>query len=621
MADRFQVDLAGMVDLLSRHLYSGPQVYVRELIQNAVDAVTARREIDAEAPALIRISTGANAEGHPTLEISDSGVGLTADEAAELLATIGRSSKRDADLGLGRTEFIGQFGIGMLAAFMVADRIEVRSRSARENGRGIVWLGRADGTFEVSEDADPASPAGTTVRLTARKDAEHWLANETVLGLAQEYGSLLPFDIQVQVPIEGADPVWRRITEPELPWLAQHPSDAARERRLAEYCEQTFGFTPLGHIDLSLPVAGVSGVAFILPQAVSPGSGQHRVYMKRMLLGPRVDRVLPEWAFFIRAVIDTDTLSPTASREQLHDDEVLMSVRDALGEQLKQWAMSTLRGSGRLARAVVSTHHLALRALALTDRAMLDLVSEILPFETTDGPMTLAQAGRQGEIVYTTTTEAYRRVATVARAQGLIVVNAGYVYDSDIMERLGSQGSWHVRELQSADLVQVLGLPGVEREMQVAGSVAVAREILEPDDCDVIVRTFAPDSVPAILLRDSEGEHRRDLNREREAAPGLWDGLLDSFAGEAQARTRTLVLNDDSSVARRLLAAPRGEVFDAGLRALYLSAVMLAGEGLRSAESNTLSDSLGVLLDSALHQSGARTDSAGSTAEDEEETP
>ncbi|MGC3956337.1 MAG: hypothetical protein QM804_19210 [Propionicimonas sp.] len=64
----------------------------------------------------------------------------------------------------------------------------------------------------------------------------------------------------------------------------------------------------MGHIDLSVPLAGVSGVAFILPQAVSPGSGRHRVYVKRMLLGPRVDQVLPDWAFFVRAVIDSDTL-------------------------------------------------------------------------------------------------------------------------------------------------------------------------------------------------------------------------------------------------------------------------------------------------------------------------
>lgn len=602
MSERFQVDLSGMVDLLSHHLYSGPQVYIRELIQNAVDAVTARREHDADAPARIRLTTSTDEIGRPTLEVTDTGIGLTADEATEMLATIGRSSKRNEEFGIGRSEFIGQFGIGMLAAFMVAETIEVSSYSARPGSAPIRWLGRADGTFDISEDPTASTP-GTTVRLTARPDVAHWMAHDTVLALATEYASLLPFDIAVRTHLEGsegAEEAWLRITEPELPWLVEHPTAAARQIALNDYCERTFGFTPLGSIKLDLPVAGVTGVAFILPQAVSPGSGQHRVYTKRMLLGPRVDRVLPDWAFFVRAVLDTNTLSPTASREQLHDDEVLMGVREAIGAQLKQWALAELRGSSTLARTVIATHHLALRGLALTDPAMLDLVSEILPFETTDGAMTLAQAAQGGEVVYTTTTEAYRRVAAVARAQGLVVVNAGYVYDADLMQLLGRRPGWRVRELESSDLVQVLGLLDLSRDWEITDAVAHARTVLEPDDCDVIVREFSPETVPAMLLRDSDGEHRRELNREREAEPGRWDGLLDSLAGETQSRTRTLVLNDTSSVVRRLLTAPPGEMFDAGLRSLYLSAVMLAGDGLRSSESAALSSALGTLLNGAL---------------------
>lgn len=112
-ANSFQVDLRGLVDLLSHHLYSSPRVYVRELLQNAVDAVTARQALDPEAEIRIRLSASA---GRVTIE--DSGIGLTAAEAHSLLATIGRSSKRGGEHGLETTrrEFLGQFGIGLLAA-------------------------------------------------------------------------------------------------------------------------------------------------------------------------------------------------------------------------------------------------------------------------------------------------------------------------------------------------------------------------------------------------------------------------------------------------------------------------------------------------------------------------
>ncbi len=126
MSENFQVDLHGIVDLLSNHLYSSPRVYLRELLQNAVDAITARQAVDAGRAAdgsTYRRRTG-------LLSISDTGIGLLPDQVRELLATIGRSSKRD-EIGFARSEFLGQFGIGLLSAFMVADEIEVVTQPGR----------------------------------------------------------------------------------------------------------------------------------------------------------------------------------------------------------------------------------------------------------------------------------------------------------------------------------------------------------------------------------------------------------------------------------------------------------------------------------------------------------
>lgn len=601
-----------MVDLLGRHLYSGPRGYVRELLQNAVDAVTARRAVDPDAPARVRITAlPPSAEQRAGLEVSDTGIGLTLAEAGELLATIGRSSKRDADLGLGRSEYIGQFGIGMLAAFMVADSIEVISRSAHPGAVPVRWVGRDDGTFEIGELASSSSsiandddvPVGTLVRLRARRDCEHWLAVDTVTGLATEFGEFLPVDVAVTQPVPGRDgeSLTRRISH-ESPWRVAYPSAEARARALARYCEETFGFTPIGHVDLAVPLTGVSGVAFVLPAAVAPGTGRHRVYVKRMLVGTRVDDLLPEWAFFVRAVVDADGLNPTASREALHHDEVLLATQEALAAQLRAWASETLAGSSPLARRFIEVHHLALRALALTDAEMLDLAARVLPFETTDGPATLADLAAQGEIVYATTRESYLRVAAVARAQGLVVVNGGYVYDADLLARLARRPGWRVRELASEDLAAMLRPVPPQRELEVIDAVEAAQTLLVAQDCDVLVREFAPADLPAMLLRDREGEHQRDLARTRESADAVWGDVLAAFARPV--RSRRLVLNDSSALVRRLLAAPREEVFEAGLRSLYLTALMLAGDGLRGREVAQLNEALEVLLAAGLGGSG-----------------
>ncbi len=635
----FQVDLHGIVDLLARHLYSGPRVYLRELLQNGVDALTARHGLDPDAPATVRLRPLADG----SLTVTDSGIGLTLAEARELLATVGRSSKRDLDLGLGREEFLGQFGIGLLSAFMVADEIELVSRSAREpDAVPVRWRGHADGSYELVPLPDADVPVGSTVRLRPRRDMDHWLVGETVTALATEFGSLLPVDVAVEVPLAPVGPasgsahargavdepvpadgrpraghVWRRISEPALPWAQTVDDQVSRERALARYCERTLGFTPLASIELEVPLAGVSGVAYVLPAAVPPGGGgSHRVYLKRMLLGTRVEGLLPEWAFFVRCVLDATNLRPTASREQLYTDEVLLATQEALAGAVRDWTLRTLDSSTALARQFVTTHHLAVRSLALTDDTMLDLAARILPYETTDGQLTLAEVAEQhGRVVYATTLEEYRRIAPVARAQGMAVVNAGYVYDADLLARYAARSAGEVRPLGAGDIAQVLNPLTPERELVTLDAVRAGDRVLRPLDCELVVRDFEPAGLPAVLLHDRDGDHQRDLARTVAEADDLWSDLLAGFAEPAAARQ--LVLNDRSPLVRDLLAAPPGEVFTAGLRSLYVSALLLAGEPLRARESELMTGSMAVLLREGLRD---RTPAPGGDDRDQDES-
>ncbi|CAL9439501.1 Chaperone protein HtpG [Streptomyces sp. enrichment culture] len=329
----FQVDLRGLVDLLSHHLYSSPKVYLRELLQNAVDAITARRGGQPDAPARVRLY----AEGG-SLRVEDSGIGLTESDVHTLLATIGRSSKRADGLREARSDFLGQFGIGLLACFVVAERIRVVSRSAlTPDARPVEWTASDDGSYTVRTLPAEARPEpGTTVHLVARPGAAEWLSEERVLALARDFGSLLPYDVRV-----GEE----EVTDLPAPWDRPYPSPAARRVALARHCHEQFGFTPLDSIDLDVPLAGIRGVAYVLPAAVSPAQrARHRVHLKGMLLTERAEQLLPDWAFFVRCVLDTDSLRPTASREALYEDETLAAVREALGERIRSWLTGLAAG-------------------------------------------------------------------------------------------------------------------------------------------------------------------------------------------------------------------------------------------------------------------------------------
>lgn len=157
-ADRtFQVDLRGLVDLLSHHLYSSPRVYLRELMQNAVDALTARHALEPAAPG-DAFGIRLYADGS-VVRVEDDGVGLTEADVHTFLATIGRSSKRAERIAEQRADFIGQFGIGLLSCFLVADEIHVLSRSARTpDAPAVEWRGRGDGSYTVRTLPPPPAP-------------------------------------------------------------------------------------------------------------------------------------------------------------------------------------------------------------------------------------------------------------------------------------------------------------------------------------------------------------------------------------------------------------------------------------------------------------------------------
>ncbi|WHT17272.1 HSP90 family protein [Crossiella sp. CA-258035] len=580
----FQVDLRGVVDLLSHHLYASPRVYLRELLQNAVDAVTARRAADPDAPAGITIdSTGG------TLTVTDTGIGLTEEQVHELLATIGRSSKRD-ELGFARHEFLGQFGIGLLSAFLVADEVTVTTRSAT-GAPAVEWVGRADGTYRFGP-AERAEP-GTTVTLSARPGAESWLAGPTVVELAALYGSMLPFPVTaLGQRVAGDGPPWRQDQRPAGERLAD----------LVGYAQDTLGFTPFDVVELDVPQAGLTGVAYVLPFQANPAErAGHRVYLKRMLLTESADGLLPGWAFFARCVIDAAELRPTASREALYDDSLLAETREALGAQLRGWLVGlAATDPARLAR-FLGIHHLGVKALALHDDDMLALVDEWLPLETNMGRMTLGEfRARHGRIRYTTTAEDFRQLAAVASAQGLAVVNGGYTYDTEIIGRLPAlDADLVVQRLEPSDVMTRLSPLDPAEELALRPFLSTAQRALDRLGCEVVLRAFDPPTLSVLYLLDRDAAFQSELKATRAKADQLWAGVLAAFEKPAEDRPQ-LVLNHRNPLVRRVCALTDPAMVALAVEALYGQALLLGYHPIRPADAALLNRSFLGLLDSAV---------------------
>ncbi|MFC0628850.1 HSP90 family protein [Kribbella deserti] len=580
-SENFQVDLHGIVDLLSNHLYSSPRVYLRELLQNAVDAITARRVTDPEAPGRIDLRTGPDG-----LSITDTGIGLRPDEVRDLLATIGRSSKRD-EIGFQRDEFLGQFGIGLLSAFMVADRITVLTRP--EGGEATRWTGSADGSYTV-EGGQTVAETGTTVTLTARRGAEQWFKAPTVLELVRLFGSLLPVEIRVDGELA---------TDGQAPWDGTGP---ARKAALVGYAQDRLGFTPFDVIQLNSPEAGLTGVAFVLPFPANPTErATHRVYLKRMLLAESVEGLLPDWAFFVRCVVDTTELRPTASREALFDDGHLETTREALGTQLRGWLVRLGTTDPQRLDKFLAIHHLGVKALALHDDEMLRLVHRWIRLETNLGRMTAAEILEQyGEIRYATSVEEFRQLAAVAAAQQIPVVNAGYTYDTELIERLPQviEGAT-TRRFDPSELATSFDTLDPATELSLRAFVRLAQTTLDGVGCEVVVRAFEPASLPALFLIDRSAQFTSELRSTRDRADALWSEVLDALDTRETSKPQ-LILNHRSALVRRLASLGDPGLVKLGVEGLYGHALMQGHHPIGPADAALVNRSFLGLLDQAV---------------------
>ncbi|MER7808399.1 HSP90 family protein [Streptomyces sp900116325] len=601
-ADRtFQVDLRGLVDLLSHHLYSSPRVYLRELMQNAVDALTARHALEPAAPG-DAFGIRLYADGS-VVRIEDDGVGLTEADVYSFLATIGRSSKRAERIAEQRADFIGQFGIGLLSCFLVADEIHVLSRSARTpDVPAVEWRGRGDGSYTVRTLPPSARPRpGTTVTLTPRADVGEWTRPAQVHALARHFGSLLRHPVTFD---DGTGGPGASINPEPPPWARTYPTPGARSRALAAYGEEVFGFTPLDTIELDLPAVGLKGIACVLPETVPTGRRHgHRVHVKGMLLSEQAEEILPEWAFFVRCVVDAESLRPTASRESLYEDDTLAAVRDALAERLRAWIARAAASDPDLLARFLQAHHLAVKSLAVHDDEMLRMLLPWLPFETTDGHTTLDEFARTHRtVLVTSSVEEFRQVAAIASAAGLGVVNGGYTYDRELVHRLPEiRPGASVADLDPATLTAHLDHVDRETELAAAAYLALARDALAVFDCDVALRTFQPASAPALLVDSREARHERTRSQlAREQEGGLWGDILGALRQEAP--RAQLILNQLNPLVRTAVAIDEPELARTSAEALYGQAAMLSRRPLRPAESSLINRSFLDLLAHALRK-------------------
>lgn len=577
----YDVDLRSLIDVLGTNLYSNPGVYVRELLQNAIDAHTVAGASD------LPIEIDARGD---RVRITDRGVGMTPEAISELLGTIGRSSKRD-DLGFSDGATIGQFGVGLLSAFLVADEVEVESLAA--GSEPVRWVGSMAGGFEVTEGSMGAR--GTVITLRARRGAEKWLSESTVRRLAAEYVGFHPgvFIFNDRLMAAPADPI------------TPGPNSGDLAARRIAFCQDEFGFTPLESFEVAVPSAGLRGVAYVRPRAADViNRAGHRCYVKGLLVGDVAD-LLPDWAYFVRVVVDATGLSLTASREGLVHDELFAEVRAELGAQVLGWLIG-LGDHAQTRERFLTVHEMGVKAIASSAPDLLRFVDRHCLFETNFGPMSLSGfRARFTTMRYATSVDDFRVLADILANRGIGIINAGHAYETGVIhEVVRSEPEFRCEAIGQEYLLAEIGVGSAEVAERFAGLCEAARVALLRFGCRVELGAIDPESVSALLITDDSAQLSNDratMLAHVEGEADAWLSALGSLAeDEDPVDTRpALVLNTNNPLIKRLNDIDDELVRGAVLRTVYGQAAIRTRRPVRGVVATEVDEALGVLAEMA----------------------
>ncbi len=579
---QFSVDLGGMISLLSDHLYSSPDVFLRELIQNGADAISMRENFDrnfSDGKLCISASKG------ESITFSDNGIGLTEEEIHKFVSVIGQSSKRTDD-----GNFIGKFGIGLLSCFIVTDEIVMRSRSAKCPEKAVEWHGFADGRYSVKEiEADIS--IGTEVSFKAAKGCEKYFDGGYIEEMARYFALPLPYPILVS----KGEGICVKAN------LIFHGAASDKRELLLDAGKRIFDTETdfLDVIPLESPTGLFSGSAYILPYTVSAVSSgkRHRIYLKNMLLTEDGSSFLPEWAFFVRCVINTQKLRPTASREDFFHDEQLETAKNEISECIADYLEKLSVTDTNMLETICQLHGVALRSIACENERIFNLFMPYFNFETSFGQISGKYImEHSGTIFYTSDIDIFRQLRPIFAEQGILLVNSGYVHVTKLLLFAWQLGVADVQPLRENIIDECLN--ECLDEDKYSFMIEIFNEALKECDCHAVMRNFSPPQLASLYSPNADAEIKHDIERSKENGDELFADLLEAFDKEIdEGASSVLYLNGSNRLINKMSSINDNEKLMVLAKILYVQSLIAGGFPVYSSDMGIMNENLIKLIE------------------------
>ncbi|ENZ0173510.1 molecular chaperone HtpG [Providencia rettgeri] len=395
----FQSEVKQLLQLMIHSLYSNKEIFLRELISNASDAADKLRfralsnselyENDGE----LRVRISADKD-QGTLTISDNGIGMSREEVIENLGTIAKSGTKAFLESLGSdqvkdSQMIGQFGVGFYSAFIVADKVTVRSRAAGAPAdEGVFWESAGEGEYTIA-DIEKAE-RGTEITLHLRDDEKEYLDNWRLRSVISKYSDHIALPVEIEEKNEEDGTVtWEKINQAKALWT-RSKSEISDEEYIEFYKHISHDYAdPLtwshNRVEGKQEYTSLLYVPSKAPFDLWNRDQQHglKLYVQRVFIMDDAEQFMPNYLRFIRGVLDSNDLPLNVSREILQDSALTRSLRSALTKRVLQMLEKLAKSDTEKYQTFWQQFGLVMKEGPAEDMANSETIAKLLRFATT----------------------------------------------------------------------------------------------------------------------------------------------------------------------------------------------------------------------------------------------
>ena len=399
----FQSEVKQLLQLMIHSLYSNKEIFLRELISNASDAADKLRFKALSNPALyegdgeLRVRVSFDAD-KGTLTISDNGIGMTREQVIDHLGTIAKSGTKEFLTALGQdqakdSQLIGQFGVGFYSAFIVADKVTVKTRAAGEPAdKGVLWESAGEGEYSVA-DIEKKS-RGTDVILHLREDEKEFLNDWRLREIIGKYSDHIGLPVEMltkEYDDEGKEigEKWEKINKSDALWT-RSKNDISDEEYKEFYKHLSHDFAdPLlwahNKVEGNQEYTSLLYVPSKAPWDLFNREHKHglKLYVQRVFIMDDAEQFMPNYLRFMRGLIDSNDLPLNVSREILQDNKTTAALRKALTKRSLQMLEKLAKEDADKYQQFWKEFGLVLKEGPAEDFANKETIAKLLRFAST----------------------------------------------------------------------------------------------------------------------------------------------------------------------------------------------------------------------------------------------